>query len=155
MGFCTPEEYDEFTTQAPDFEKNLIKSGIIIIKLWFSVSQEEQRRRFASREGDLLKQWKLSPVDKASLNKWEDYTKAKEAMFLYTDTAECPWISIKSDCKKRARLNAMRYVLNKLPYKNKDQKRIGQIDELIVTRAGVSYDPDELAMPEKDTKKKS
>ncbi|MGE5337805.1 MAG: polyphosphate kinase 2, partial [Gemmatimonadota bacterium] len=120
MGFCTPEEYEEFMRQAPVFEKNLAKSGTHLIKFWFSVSRAEQRRRFKEREQHPLKQWKLSPVDMASLDKWDDYTNAKEAMFFHTDTADAPWTVIKSDCKKRARLNAMRYVLHKLPYKNKD-----------------------------------
>ncbi len=144
MGFCSDEQYREFMEQAPDFEKNLINSGIVVIKLWFSVTRKEQRRRFKSREGDPLKQWKLSPVDKASLDKWDDYTKAKEAMFYHTDTPECPWISVKSDCKKRARLNAMRYVLHRLPYTDKDYKQIGPVDPLLVGRAGASYELSEL-----------
>ncbi|OAV00020.1 MULTISPECIES: polyphosphate kinase 2 [Moraxella] len=143
MGFCTDEEYRIFMHQVPEFEKHLVESGIHLVKFWFSVSREEQRARFASRENDPLKQWKLSPVDKASLNKWDDYTLAKEAMFFNTDTAEAPWIVIKSDCKKRARLNAMRYVLNKLTYENKDTSQIGNIDPLIVGRAGALYEMDE------------
>ena len=143
MGFCTEQEYQVFMHQVPEFEKHLIESGIQLVKFWFSVSREEQRARFASRENDPLKQWKLSPVDKASLNKWDDYTLAKEAMFFNTDTAESPWIVIKSDCKKRARLNAMRYVLNKLNYENKDPAQIGNIDPLIVGRAGALYEMDE------------
>lgn len=143
MGFCTDEEYRIFMHQVPEFEKHLVESGIHLVKFWFSVSREEQRVRFASRENDPLKQWKLSPVDKASLNKWDDYTLAKEAMFFNTDTAEVPWIVIKSDCKKRARLNAMRYVLNKLTYENKDITQIGNIDPLIVGRAGALYEMDE------------
>lgn len=139
MGFCTDNQYHEFMRQVPDFEKNLIRSGIFVIKLWFSVTQEEQRRRFKAREAHPLKQWKLSPVDKASLDKWDDYTKAKEAMFFHTDTAESPWITVKSDCKKRARLNALRYVLHKLPYTNKDIDQIGPIDPLLVNRAGTNY----------------
>jgi polyphosphate kinase 2 len=115
MGFCNNEEYIEFMRQAPEFERNLSRSGIHLIKFWFSVSKKEQRRRFKERELHPLKQWKLSPIDLASLDKWDDYTKAKEAMFFHTDTADSPWTVIKSDCKKRARLNAMRYVLHKLP----------------------------------------
>lgn len=143
MGFCTDEEYRTFMRHVPQFEKMLVESGIHLIKFWFSVTRDEQKARFASREDDPLKQWKLSPVDKASLGKWDDYTVAKEAMFFNTDTAEAPWIVIKSDCKKRARLNAMRYVLNKLQYDGKDDKQIGSIDPLIVGRAGALYEKDE------------
>lgn len=140
MGFCTNEQYEIFMKQTPEFEKHLIDSGIHLIKFWFSVSRDEQRRRFKQREAHPLKQWKLSPIDMASLDKWDDYTLAKEAMFYNTDTAESPWIVIKSDCKKRARLNAMRYVLNKLPYEGKDQKQVGHVDPLIVGRAGALYE---------------
>ena len=135
MGFCSEPEYLAFMRQAPELERNLVNSGIHLIKFWFSVSRKEQRRRFKERELHPLKQWKLSPIDLASLEKWDDYSKAKEAMFFHTDTSECPWIVIKSDCKKRARLNAMRYVLNKLDYKGKDLRNIGQADPLIVGRA--------------------
>lgn len=140
MGFCTNEQYEIFMKQTPEFEKHLIDSGIHLIKFWFSVSREEQRRRFKQREAHPLKQWKLSPIDMASLDKWDEYTLAKEAMFYNTDTAESPWIVIKSDCKKRARLNAMRYVLNKLPYEGKDAKQVGTVDPLIVGRAGALYE---------------
>ena len=140
MGFCSPDEYAEFMRQCPEFERNLVRSGIHLIKFWFSVSREEQRRRFLEREAHPLKQWKLSPIDLASLDKWDDYTKAKEAMFFYTDTADAPWTVVKSDCKKRARLNAMRYVLHKLPYANKNLDRIGPLDPLIVGRANVVYE---------------
>ncbi len=140
MGFCQPEEYQEFMRQAPQFERQLVRSGVFLIKFWFSVSREEQRRRFKERQTHPLKQWKLSPIDMASLDKWEDYTEAKEAMFFETDTADAPWTVIKSDCKKRARLNAMRYVLQKLPYTNKDADHIGPLDTLIVGRAHVVYE---------------
>ncbi len=140
MGFCTEQEYQEFMRQAPEFERNLVRSGIHLIKFWFSVSRLEQRRRFKERKAHPLKQWKLSPIDKASLDKWDDYTKAKEAMFFSTDIADSPWTVIKSDCKKRARLNAMRYVLHKLPYTNKDFDGIGAIDPLLVGRAHVVYE---------------
>lgn len=135
MGFCNDDEYVEFMQQTPEFERSLIRSGIILIKLWFSVSREEQRRRFEERKVHPLKQWKLSPVDLASLDKWDEYTTAKEAMFRYTDFPECPWIVVKSDCKKRARLNAMRYVLHNLGYDGKTEKRIKKIDPLLVGRA--------------------
>jgi polyphosphate kinase 2 len=140
MGFCTADDYAEFMRQCPEFERNLARSGIHLIKFWFSVSRAEQRRRFKERETHPLKQWKLSPVDMASLDKWDEYTKAKEAMFFYTDTADAPWTVVKSDCKKRARLNAMRYVLHKLPYANKDVASIGPLDPLLVGRANVVYE---------------
>ena len=140
MGFCSDKEYQDFMRQAPEFERHLVSSGVYLIKFWFSVSQAEQRRRFKEREGHPLKQWKLSPVDKASLDKWDDYTRAKEQMFFETDTADSPWTVIKSVCKKRARLNAMRYVLHKLPYDNKDLAQIGKLDPLIVGRAHVVYE---------------
>ncbi|MDX9884566.1 polyphosphate kinase 2 [Thauera sp.] len=140
MGFCSNDDYNEFMRQVPEFERNLVRSGIHVIKFWFSVSRDEQRRRFKERESHPLKQWKLSPIDLASLDKWDDYTKAKEAMFFYTDTADSPWTVVKSDCKKRARLNALRYVLHKLPYTNKDIERIGPLDPLLVGRANVVYE---------------
>jgi len=140
MGFCTDDEYLEFMRQAPEFERNLARSGLHLVKFWFSVSRKEQRRRFKERKSHPLKQWKLSPVDLASLDKWEQYTKAKEAMFFHTDTADAPWTVIKSDCKKRARLNAMRYILHKLPYSNKDLDRVGPLDPLLVGRASVVYE---------------
>ena len=145
MGFCTQQEYVEFMRQAPEFERNLVHSGVHLFKFWFSVSRTEQARRFKERERHPLKQWKLSPIDMASLDKWDDYTKAKEAMFFYTDTADAPWTVIKSDCKKRARLNAMRYVLHKLDYTNKDLDRIGPMDPLLVGRANVVYEKGEKA----------
>ena len=140
MGFCTEEEYQEFMRQVPQFERQLVRSGVHLVKFWFSVSRAEHRRRFKERELHPLKQWKLSPVDLASLDKWADYTKAKEAMFFETDTADAPWTVIKSDCKKRARLNAMRYVLHRLPYDNKDLVNIGTLDTLLVGRAHVVYE---------------
>ncbi|MEQ1636458.1 MAG: polyphosphate kinase 2 [Methylococcales bacterium] len=143
MGFCSNEEYNEFMRQAPEFERTLTRSGIYLLKFWFSVSRKEQRRRFSEREAHPLKQWKLSPIDLASLDKWNDYTKAKESMFFYTDTADAPWTVIKSDCKKRARLNCMRYILHKLPYSNKVTEKIGPIDPLLVGRAHVVYEQGE------------
>jgi polyphosphate kinase 2 len=140
MGFCSEQEYQEFIRQAPLFERQLVNSGVHLIKFWFSVSRKEQRRRFKERELHPLKQWKLSPIDLASLDKWDAYTKAKEAMFFETDTADAPWTVIKSDCKKRARLNAMRYVLHKLPYTNKDLTNIGALDHLLVGRAHIVYE---------------
>jgi len=134
MGFCTDAEYDEFLRQVPEFERQLVRSGVRVFKFWFSVSQAEQRRRFKERRAHPLKQWKLSPVDMVSLDKWGEYTRAKEAMFVQCDTSDAPWTVIKSDCKKRARLNAMRYLLNRMPYTNADRAGIGAVDPLIVGR---------------------
>jgi polyphosphate kinase len=135
MGFCSPVEYLEFMRQAPEFERMLVRSGIRLYKYWFSVTQNEQRRRFVQRETDPLKRWKLSPIDKASLDKWDDYTEAKEAMFFYTDTADAPWVIVKSNDKKRARLNAMRHFLSTLDYPDKDPSIALPPDPLIVGRA--------------------
>jgi len=135
MSFCTPVEYLEFMRQAPEFERMLVRSGIRLYKYWFSVTQAEQRLRFAARETDPLKRWKLSPIDLASLDRWDDYTEAKEAMFFYTDTADAPWVIVKSDDKKRARLNAMRHFLSTVDYPEKDWSVIGAPDPLIVGRA--------------------
>jgi polyphosphate kinase len=140
MGFCSEADYEEFLRQAPEFERNLVRSGIHLVKFWYSVSQEEQRRRFRERKAHPLKQWKLSPIDLASLDKWDDYTRAKEAMFFHTDTADCPWTVIKSDDKKRARLNAMRVVLHSMPYPGKDLATIGRVDPLLVGRANVIHE---------------
>lgn len=151
MGFCTPDEYLEFMRQCPQFEDNLIHSDTILIKFWLSVTQDEQRRRFKSREIDPLKRWKLSPIDIASLSKWDDYSKAEEAMFFATNTTSCPWIVIKSNDKKRARLNAMRYVLSIIDYAEKDPKAIGSVDPLILSRANVK--PNIASLISKDKKK--
>jgi polyphosphate kinase 2 len=132
MGFCSPNDYLEFMRQCPDLERMLVRSGIRLFKYWFSVTREEQMRRFNSRENDPLKQWKLSPIDKASLDKWDEYTEAKEAMFFYTDTADAPWTIIKSDDKKRARLNCMQHFLSSLPYPNKNKRLVSGSDPLIV-----------------------
>ena len=136
MGFCTPNEYLEFMRQAPDVERMLVRSGIILFKYWYSVTSEEQKRRFESRETEALKKWKISPIDRQSLKMWDDYTDAKEAMFFYTDTADAPWTIVKSDDKKRARLNAMRHFLSQLPYSTKDSARVGRPDPLIVGSSG-------------------
>jgi polyphosphate kinase 2 len=146
MGFCTDEEYREFMRQAPEFERMLVRQGIHLFKFWFSVSRREQRRRFRERELHPLKQWKLSPIDKASLDKWDNYTAAKEAMFFHTDTTEAPWIVIKSDCKKRARLSAMSYLLHRLNYTNKDTQVIGPLDPFIVGRAQVVFERGERVL---------
>ena len=136
MGFCGPNEYLEFMREAPELERMFVRSGIRLNKYWFSVTRDEQRRRFAARETDPLKRWKLSPVDKASLDRWDDYTEAKEAMFFHTDTADAPWVIVKSDDKKRARLNAMRHFLSSVDYPEKDTAVVQPPDPLIVGRAG-------------------
>ena len=125
MGFCKPNEYLEFMRQCPELERMLVRSGIRLFKYWFSVTREEQRRRFGARETDPLKQWKLSPIDKASLDKWDEYTEAKEAMFFNTDTADAPWTIVKSDDKKRARINAMHALpdLDALPQQGPPRRR--------------------------------
>jgi polyphosphate kinase 2 len=132
MGFCTPLEYNQFMHQAPEFERMITSSGIYLIKFWFSVSQQEQLRRFNARKGDPIKQWKLSPMDLASLDRWEEYTKAKEDMFFYTNTKESPWTVVKSNDKKRARLEAMRYLLNYFEYEEKIDNLI-PADPLIIS----------------------
>ena len=137
MGFCNDAEYDEFMRETPASARRLVRSGGPLIKFWFSVGRAGQRRRFKERQAHPLKQWKLSPIDMASLDKWDDYTHAKEAMFLHTDTSDSPWTVIKSDCKKRARLNAMRYILHRLPYRKKDPLAIGKVDPLVVGRAAL------------------
>ncbi|MCF3593828.1 polyphosphate kinase 2 [Rhodobacteraceae bacterium LMO-12] len=135
MGFCEPQEYLEFMRQTPDLERMLVRSGIRLYKYWFSVTQDEQKRRFESRAGDPLKQWKLSPIDKASLDKWDEYTEAKEAMFFYTDTADAPWTVVKSNDKKRARLACMRHFLSSIDYPGKDERIVGHPDPLLVSSA--------------------
>lgn len=132
MEFCTPENYLEFMRQTPDLERMLTRSGIRLFKYWFSVTQEEQHARFNKRQSDPLKQWKLSPIDRASLDKWDAYTEAKEAMFFYTDTADAPWTVIKSSDKKRARLACMQHFLHSLPYPEKDERLVRKPDPLLV-----------------------
>ncbi len=132
MNFCSPQDYLEFMRQCPQFEQMIVRSGVLLFKYWFSVTQSEQRNRFEARETDPLKQWKLSPVDRASLGKWDQYTEAKEAMFFNTDTADAPWTVVKSDDKKRARLNCMRHFLCHLPYANKNKKIVTEPNPLIV-----------------------
>ena len=138
MGFCEPQEYLLFMRQAPELERMLVASGVHLFKFWFSVSREEQLRRFVSRYSDPLKHWKLSPVDVQSLDRWDAYTEAKNAMFFHTHTKDAPWAIIKSDDKKRARLNCIRYFLHHLDYPNKDVKAIGSVDELIVLQPNMN-----------------
>ena len=132
MGFCTPNDYLEFMRQTPDLERMMVRSGIRLFKYWFSVTRQEQLRRFKAREHEPLKQWKLSPIDRQSFDKWKDYTEAKEAMFFHTDTADAPWTIVKSNDKKRARLGCLRHFLASLPYPDKDWHVVGQPDPLIV-----------------------
>ena len=134
MGFTSPSDYDQFMTHAPVFEKVLVDSGIPVSKYWFSVTRSEQRTRFIIRQVDPVRRWKLSPMDLESLDKWEAYTAAKEEMFRRTDTDFAPWTTIKSNDKKRARVNAMRHFLSGLEYDGKDAAVVGAPDPLLVTR---------------------
>ncbi len=136
MGFCRPDEYARFLLDAPEFERRLVADGIAVIKLWFSITRTEQLSRFVRRQDDPVKRWKLSPVDLASLDKWDEYTRAKEAMFTRTDVAEAPWTVIRSNDKKRARLEAMRYVLTLFDYEGKDASVVGRVDPLITGGVG-------------------
>ena len=132
MGFCTTEEYLEFMREAPEFERMLVNSGLALTKFWFSVSRLEQRTRFVIRQVDPVRQWKLSPMDIESLDKWDDYTTSKEAMFFYTDTEDAPWTVVKSNDKKRARLEAMRHILEMFDYDGKDEEVVGKPDRKII-----------------------
>jgi len=143
MGFADPAEYLEFMREAPELERMLVRSGLRLVKLWFSVSRSEQRTRFLIRRIDPVRQWKLSPIDLESLDKWDDYTEAKEAMFFYTDTADAPWTVIKSNDKKRARIEAMRFVLNRFDYPDKDTDVVGTPDALIVGPAAQVFEDGE------------
>jgi polyphosphate kinase 2 len=142
MGFVEPRDYMEFLREVPDLERMWVRSGIHVIKLWFSVSRAEQRTRFVIRQVDPVRQWKLSPMDLASLDKWDEYTEAKETMFFYTDTADCPWAVIKSNDKKRARLEAMRHVLSRFDYPDRDDEVVGRADPLIVGSAASILEQD-------------
>lgn len=143
MGFCTDSEYWEFMEQTPGLEQSLIGSGIHLVKLWFSVSRAEQRTRFLIRVIDPLRQWKLSPVDLAALDRWDAYTQAKEAMFQYTDTPAAPWTVVRSNDKKRGRIAALRWVLSTLDYPTKDSAVVGEPDPLIVGPPGQVYEQSE------------
>jgi polyphosphate kinase 2 len=149
MGFCTEDEYWEFMREAPEFEKMLINSGLHLTKFWFSVTPAEQRTRFAIRRIDPVRQWKLSPMDIESLDKWEGYTEAKEAMFHYTDTGHAPWTVVRSNDKKRARLEAIKHILLKFDYEGKNADVIGELDKNLIGPASAmsEHDPD-LVFPE-------
>jgi polyphosphate kinase 2 len=132
MGFCSDDQYNEFMRQAPEFERMLVRDGVILMKFWFSVSRKEQITRFTIRRIDPVRQWKLSPMDLASLDRWHDYTAAKEAMFWYTDTEWAPWTVVRSNDKKRGRLEAMRWVLSRVDYPEKNLDVVGTPDRSIV-----------------------
>ncbi|GAB48374.1 polyphosphate kinase 2 [Mobilicoccus pelagius] len=140
MGFCTDDEYELFMDQAPVFEKMLVDAGVTLTKFWFSVTPHEQRTRFAIRQIDPVRRWKLSPMDIESLDKWDKYTEAKEEMFLRTDTDWAPWMTIKSNDKKRARINAMRYFLDQFDYEDKDTSIVYPADPKIVRRGRDAVD---------------
>jgi polyphosphate kinase 2 len=135
MGFCTPEQTEHFLDEAPEFEKRLTNDGIKIFKLWLSIGREMQLKRFHDRRHDPLKQWKLSPVDLKALDKWDEYSHARDEMLTRTDTKQAPWTVIRANDKARLRLNAIRTVLHGLDYDGKDEKEIGKIDDLIVLSA--------------------
>ena len=132
MGYCTDEQYRRFLQQAPALEQLLIDDDIHLVKFWFSVSRTEQQTRFLIRQIDPVRQWKLSPTDLASLDKWDAYTEAKEAMFFYTDRPRAPWTVVKSNDKKRGRLEAMRHVLAAFDYDDRDDAVLGTPDRLII-----------------------
>jgi polyphosphate kinase 2 len=144
MGFCTDDEYQEFLRQVPEFERMLVRSGVSVFKLWFSVSRKEQITRFTIRRIDPVRQWKLSATDLASLDKWDDYSDAKEAMFYYSSTEWAPWTVVRSNDKKRGRLEAMRWVLHHVDYADKDTEVVGTPDPAIVGSPSVVYEADEL-----------
>ncbi|RVU84852.1 polyphosphate kinase 2 [Leucothrix sargassi] len=149
MGFCSNRDHLEFMRQAPVFERMLVNSDTILFKFWFSVTRQEQLRRFRSRKSDPLKQWKLSPIDVASLERWDDYTEARRSMFFNTDTADAPWTVVKSDDKKRARISCMRYFLNELDYPDKDTSVVYRPDELIVGPVSKLYKKEQHDLTDK------
>ena len=143
MGFCTPAEYLEFTRQVPGMERGLIQSGIRVFKIWLAVGRKEQMKRLEARRKDPLKHWKLSPMDLESVNKWDDYTCARDRMFYYTHTPEAPWMVVRSDDKKRARISVMRFILSNLPYTDKDEDVVGTPDSKIVGAAAAIVPQDD------------
>jgi polyphosphate kinase len=147
MGFCTDAQYREFTGQVPGLEAALVESGIHLVKLWFSVSRAEQRTRFTIRVIDPLRQWKLSPVDLAALERWDDYTRAKERMFALTDTAPAPWTVVRSNDKKRGRIAALSWLLSNFDYPTKDEDAVGTPDPLLVGPPAQVYEASERLAP--------
>jgi polyphosphate kinase 2 len=140
MGYCTDEQYHRFLLQAPQLEQMLTDDGIHLVKFWFSVSQREQQTRFLIRQIDPVRQWKLSPTDLASLDKWRAYTEAKEAMFFYTDTAAAPWTVVKTNDKKRGRLEAMRHILARFDYTDRDDEILGPPDTSLIGPAAQVFE---------------
>ena len=134
MGFCTEREYREFMRSTPEFERMLVRSGIKLIKYWFSVSDAEQERRFRRRIEDPTRRWKLSPMDLKSRSKWVEYSRAKDEMFRYTDIAQAPWFVVDSDDKKRARLNVISHLLGQIPYKAPKRKKVALPERTVTTR---------------------
>lgn len=132
MGFCTPEQYSQFLRQVPDFEKLIVDDGIYFFKFWLDIGREMQLERFHDRRHDPLKVWKLSPMDIAALNKWDDYTQKRDRMFDKTHTDHAPWTVVRANDKRRARLNVIRHMLRALDYEGKDEKVIGKIDDKIL-----------------------
>jgi polyphosphate kinase 2 (PPK2 family) len=124
MGFCSEEEYQDFLRACPEFERMIIRSGIILVKYWFSVSDEEQERRFQSRIDDPTRRWKLSPMDLESRSRWVEYSKAKDNMFAFTDTKQSPWYVVNADDKRRARLNCIHHLLKIIPYEDLTPEQI-------------------------------
>ncbi|MFD9319475.1 polyphosphate kinase 2 [Streptomyces sp. NPDC060053] len=143
LGFCTQRSYELFLKQCPLFEEMLVEDGVLLVKFWFSVSQAEQRTRFAIRQVDPVRQWKLSPTDLDSLDRWDEYTTAKVEMFRVTDTAHAPWTVVKSNDKRRGRLEAMRILLHRIDYAAKDAEAVGSPDPLIVGAAATLLEPGE------------
>jgi polyphosphate kinase 2 len=143
MGFCKPDECREFLRETPEFERMLARGGIVLVKFWFSVTRAEQLRRFVGRQQDPVKQWKLSPVDLASLDKWDEYTEAREEMFAFTDVADAPWTVVRSNDKRRARLEAMRYVLSQFRYEGRNDDLVSRPDPLVIGRASLLQDGSE------------
>ncbi|MFC8225730.1 polyphosphate kinase 2 [Streptomyces sp. NPDC057287] len=143
MDFCTEPEYELFLRQCPAFERMLVDDGVVVVKFWFSVSRAEQRTRFAIRQVDPVRQWKLSPTDIDSLDRWDDYTTAKIDMFRATDTEHAPWTVVKSNDKRRARLEAMRSLLARVDYAAKDPDAVGVPDPLVVGAAATLLEPGE------------
>ncbi|SCX20693.1 polyphosphate kinase 2 [Corynebacterium jeikeium] len=161
MGFCTTQEYRRFLHQAPIFERLLVEDGIILRKYWFSVSDEEQIRRFQSRQSDPLRQWKLSPMDLQSITRWEDYSRAKDEMFVHTDIPSAPWYTVESEDKKRSRINVINHLLNTIPWEYVE-KSVPKIPERPASdssyerppRTQFRYVPDVAKLLEKDLLKK-